>query len=639
MRRQHGISGLIDRVQLCLFSACAGLSDVYAPLFAHFEAQGYRRGTDLFPFAFDWRRDITTNANLLLAEIDRIRSVTGAARVDVVAHSQGGLVTRAALADPRSVGKVRRVATLGTPILGATQFLGVLEYREPCQSAELFGGCVLNRERAQQLATNWPGALALLPSAGYYQAYGSPINRLIDDDRDGRNTGYLSPAAVRSRLVDRNLALIDQASALHRGIDSWAPADRSVALTRFVGTGLGTIERVEEYRREECTGALWWRKCRLVDAIRMQYGNGDGTVAQHAADVHDPATGLDLRGTGTNRYVSASHGDLVKDASVLAAVSTFLHAPTSTTATPTTATPTTTTTTTTTTTMTGASASAGTSTKPSAVRAAGTTASAPAEPLIGLEVAADGPVALEVTDSSGRRTGSLDPAAQPVVYDVPGSSAVLGEASANVFLTQQDRYRTTLVATADGDVTLRLGTYAGDGVAQVRSLDPVHVTRGSRLMFDLAAPVHRGTVQVTIDEDGDGRLDRRERVRPAVARSAARDRSAPKAAVALRPVTGADGERLTEVTVTATDRGGSGVARVDYATGAEGVYTEPFLVPAEGVLHVRCRGRRWQRDGSLRPSRTRLTGTGPVYDERGRRSTAINASRRPACGVARRVRR
>lgn len=45
------------------------------------------------------------------------------------------------------------------------------------------------------------------------------------------------------------------------------------------------------------------------------------------------------------------------------------------------------------------------------------------------------------------------------------------------------------------------------------------------------------------------------------------------------------------MTITATDEGGSGVARVDYAldaSGDNGVYDSPLRVPAAGVLHVRA---------------------------------------------------
>lgn len=588
--RGAGLAGVIDQVELCVLGACAGVSDVYSPLFEHFQGRGYRLGVDVVPFAFDWRLDTRTNATLLLAEIDRVRARTGAGRVDVVAHSQGGLVTQAALTDPRSAGKVRRVATLGTPVLGATQFLGVLEYREPCLSLELLGGCILNRERAQQLVTNWPGALALLPSPGYYQAYGSPIDRLVDDNGDGRNTGLLPPTEVRNRLADRNLTLVDQATTLHRSIDAWAPADPSVQLTRFVGTGLGTIERVEEYRKEQCSGTLWWRKCTLVDASRMQFGDGDGTVARHAADVHDPAIGLDLRGSGTNRYVNVGHSDLVTDAGVLTAVTDYLIAPPG-------VAPGTTTVRTTSTTSSGVATLSGAPTpagsRVGAPTAGGATAVAP--PLSGLEITADGPVALEVVDRAGRRAGSLDIAAAPIVQDIPGSTAAVGADGASAILTERGRYGATLLATAAGDVTVRLTTHGADGATETRSVGPVHVVQGARLTFDAAVPLRRSTVQVAVDDDGDGRTDRRERVRPPTGPDAADERIAPEASVSLKPVTGPGGEDLVEITIAATDEGGSGVARVDYAidtavdaAGFDGVYNGPFLAPAEGLLHVRA---------------------------------------------------
>lgn len=564
--RGHGISGVIDQAELCLLSACMGVSDVYKPTFEHLEGRGYRRGVDLVPFAFDWRRDVDTNAQLLLDEIDQVRARTGAAKVNLMAHSQGGLVARAALGSSRSVGKVDRVATLGTPMLGATEFLGILDYREPCQSAELFGGCILNRAKAQQLVTNWPGSLALLPSPSYYQAYGSPINRLVDDNRDGRNEGYLSPSQVRAKLADRNLVLIDQATALQRRVEPWAPLDPSVTLTRFVGTGLGSIERVEEFLTEKCSGALWWRKCALVESFRMQYGNGDGTVALHSADVYDPARGLDLRGSGVNRYVAGvDHGDLVTDAAVLNEVVAFFEGA-------------------------GTAGASVTSSKDSGTTQTATVQSAP-EALDGLEVTSLGPLAGQVLDTAGRRAGADDPSDRPATDEIPGASAATGERNSTFFLTRDDRYRTRWEATEDGDVTLQLHTYDADRIVSVRSIGPVNVRAGALLSLDVSVPLRPGVLRLVIDDDSDGRADRRIAVRPVVRGAGANDRLAPEAEVALRPFTAPDGQRLVEVTVEATDRGGSGVDRVDYAldtSTSSAEYTGPFIVPAGGTLHVRA---------------------------------------------------
>ena len=58
---------------------------------------------------------IETNATDLAHAIGRVRAAGGASRVDVVAHGLGGLVARAYLRRPGTVGTVARVVTLGTP--------------------------------------------------------------------------------------------------------------------------------------------------------------------------------------------------------------------------------------------------------------------------------------------------------------------------------------------------------------------------------------------------------------------------------------------------------------------------------------------------------------------------------------------
>lgn len=577
--RGDGIDGIIDQVELCLFTVCAGVSDVYGSTFTHLEDRGYRRGEDLVAFAFDWRLDTDTNAQLLLDEIDDVLSRTGAPRVNLVAHSQGGLIVRAALNAPRSVGKVARVATVGTPVLGVTRSLGVLDYREPCQSVELFGACVINRAKAQQLVTNWPGALALLPSAPYYQAYLSPIRRLVDDDGDGQVEGYLSPAQVRAKLADRNLGLIDAAASLHGQIDEWSPAEPTIQLTQFVGTGLGSIERIEEFLTERCTGAWWWRSCTLVESFRMQYGDGDGTVAIHAADVYDPSTGLDLRGGATNSYVAGvGHGDLVKDPAVLDAVVDVLDAPSGQT------------------TASGPATSEAGAGMWASLGPLPAAASQPAKPprgvrrapkgLTGLEVTALGPVAGLVRDSRGRRTGA-DRASRPVTEQIPGSSVATGENNATVFLTRDGGYRAAWTAAKPGDVTLQLRTYRNDRARAIRSIGPVHVDADAHLRLDVTVPGGMRSPRLLIDDDADGAVDRMVKAHPPARGSAADDRLAPQVSVATRP----RGRDEVEVTVDASDRGGAGVAQVEYALDASdtsATYDGPFVAPARGTLIVRA---------------------------------------------------
>ena len=95
-----------------------GIFSFYGKTISELEASGYVEGQSLFVYPYDWRKSVESAAAGLLAKIDEVRAETGAAKVDILAHSQGGLVTRAALASSASVSRVRRVLTMATPFTG-----------------------------------------------------------------------------------------------------------------------------------------------------------------------------------------------------------------------------------------------------------------------------------------------------------------------------------------------------------------------------------------------------------------------------------------------------------------------------------------------------------------------------------------
>ena len=66
--------------------------------------------------------DIERSAQRLGEAIDRIRRASGASRVDIVAHSMGGLVARAYIRTRGGASGVGRLITLGTPHQGTDAF-------------------------------------------------------------------------------------------------------------------------------------------------------------------------------------------------------------------------------------------------------------------------------------------------------------------------------------------------------------------------------------------------------------------------------------------------------------------------------------------------------------------------------------
>lgn len=573
----RGIDGLIAETELCTPIYCKHLSDVYKPMFRILEEDyGYTRGQDLFPFAFDWRLSSKSNGELLNDFIDQVLATTGATRVNIVAHSQGGLVTRNAVESPRSIGKVGRVTTLGTPNLGATKLHGVLDLKQPCQ-ANAPVGCFLNRSKAQELTTNWPGALELLPSRSFFDAYQSSIRRDIDDDGDGQVEGFLSFAQVRNTLADRNLALIDAATALHQLIDPWDPVDSEVDLMRIVGINENTIVRIRQFEKEQCNGILWWRDCDLVETFEFEMGDGDGTVPRRSASLL--GGGLDISGGAKVCNVwgpDSGHGDLPNNELVLAITLDYLERddyrceprP-------------------------ELAESAVRNRSAAAVEADTSSPNAGEDgiDLFATELLVRGPVtgAVERLGTGDEELmGIVDNAGTPIeVEGIDGGTYTTSPGSASYSVSAIADYLGGWTATDDGEIAFVLRSYDGTITGTVSSL-PTPVPAGAVLGLAFNHPVGTG-VSVNIDDDGDGTVDRTVPIDQAVFGDGAADTIAPMSAVSVSPV-GDDGS-VVEITIEAIDQGGSGVAAIQYAleaTRESSIYAGTFQAPALGELYVRA---------------------------------------------------
>ncbi|MFH1532397.1 MAG: alpha/beta fold hydrolase [Pseudomonadota bacterium] len=71
-----------------------------------------------YAIAFEAGQDIPGRVAALAAFVGEIREVTGEPRVDIVAHSLGGVVARLAIAEHGLASAVRTLVTMGAPHLG-----------------------------------------------------------------------------------------------------------------------------------------------------------------------------------------------------------------------------------------------------------------------------------------------------------------------------------------------------------------------------------------------------------------------------------------------------------------------------------------------------------------------------------------
>ncbi|MDD5489818.1 MAG: alpha/beta hydrolase, partial [Candidatus Moranbacteria bacterium] len=91
----------------------------YDNLIATLKKNGYKEDENLFLFPYEWRDSNIQSAQKLKEKIDEIKKQTGRPKVDLVAHSMGGLVARHYIEGGNYEGDVDQLITLGTPHKGA----------------------------------------------------------------------------------------------------------------------------------------------------------------------------------------------------------------------------------------------------------------------------------------------------------------------------------------------------------------------------------------------------------------------------------------------------------------------------------------------------------------------------------------
>jgi triacylglycerol lipase len=96
----------------------------YERLATNLRAHGYQ--VDIYGLPNMGLTDIPASADGLAAFVDRVKQTSGADQVDIVAHSQGGLVARQYVKFDGGAGSVRNLVSLGTPNHGTEQARDIL---------------------------------------------------------------------------------------------------------------------------------------------------------------------------------------------------------------------------------------------------------------------------------------------------------------------------------------------------------------------------------------------------------------------------------------------------------------------------------------------------------------------------------
>ena len=144
--------------------------DVFEGLINQFADLGYLENIDLFVAPYDWRLDIRDASNILKIQIDLVKNQTGSNKVDLVAHSMGGLAAKQYILDNGSA-TVDKLVFIGTPHLGAPLAAKALLWGDNL-NIKLVAVPFLASERVRYISQNMFSIYELLPSRDYIQQNG-----------------------------------------------------------------------------------------------------------------------------------------------------------------------------------------------------------------------------------------------------------------------------------------------------------------------------------------------------------------------------------------------------------------------------------------------------------------------------------
>ena len=235
----------LDFYNITLYDYTQGLIDEFA-------TQGYVENVDFFTFPYDWRYGVSgaypkgqeicaedkTNATLLRDRINELAKNSPTGKVDVVAHSLGGLVTKKYIIDNADT-KIGKLVFVGVPNLGSPDAAQTLLSGS---DFKIFG---LNPEEMRKISYNMPAAYDLLPGQPYYDKIGSYLG-LLSQASDLSTMDYRllnhedAQLYLRSHLNNTGLAA---GAALHAGnnFDNYDVRGRVDAAYNIAGCKSGTL--------------------------------------------------------------------------------------------------------------------------------------------------------------------------------------------------------------------------------------------------------------------------------------------------------------------------------------------------------------------------------------------------------------
>ena len=266
----------------------------YDYLYETFELNGYTPEQKLFAFPYEWRDSNTVNAQKLKTKIDEIKQQNNWPKVDIVAHSMGGLLAREYIESGSYGNDVDQLITLGTPQKGAPK--DYLTWEGGKMATSKFDFLAMFMEdifRAESKMNGFSDIFDYIrnrPILSVQQLL--PIYNYLYDD--GNQRIYPTNYPMNSFLENLNNPI---------GISKL----QTVEFDNIVGNLNGDDSTISRIDVVESDDDLLWEHGYLEDFDSLlgdhglEYGDGDGTVPLESASLSIADEKIEI---------NAKHGDL-----------------------------------------------------------------------------------------------------------------------------------------------------------------------------------------------------------------------------------------------------------------------------------------------------------------------------------------
>jgi len=260
------------------------------------------KAANFYHFPYDWRRDNRANANILKKLLDkrlkRWREISGNpdAKVILLAHSMGGLISRYYLEVLGGWQDSRALFTFGTPYRGSVSAINILA--NGLKKGRIDLGEILKLKEVVPTLTSiyqlLPRYKAIKVADGFYRIAESPVDL---------------PNISRAKAID--------ALKFHNEIDDAADTNKENSKYRrsFVTCPIVGVQQPTLQSAELADGVITVSEVLptwLSD--RPHLGDGDGTVPEVSAT---PVQMKDLEALSIVDYVAESHGALQNQSGIL----------------------------------------------------------------------------------------------------------------------------------------------------------------------------------------------------------------------------------------------------------------------------------------------------------------------------------